>query len=179
MSYQAGELGLPKRKAAKLPPLIPMPELRRYSKPIETRAYALLAYLEAHSDGADANTMCEAFGWGRGQFSSALECAREVLCPPLELTIPHPVPDDGWCYRLTGAWIGVDGTPAIAAGAGYAVAQIEARLRTVLRDAVAARKHLDPQSIDGRKVSALTQHLGHVLGVMSEISGENQNRRAS
>lgn len=149
-----------------------MPELRRYSKPVESRAYELLSYLEANSQGADARTICESLVWGRGQFASALECAREVICPQLELTIPHPVPDDDWRYRVTGEWIATDGSPAIAAGAGHAAAQIEARLRSVLRDASVARIHLDPQSIDGRKVNALTLHLSHILAVMAEISAD-------
>lgn len=165
-----------KSKHRQLPRIIPMPELTKYSKPQETRALELVAFLESR-DGATSADCCGALGITKSVFDATLSCARELICRELDVTIPHPVPDDGWKYRVTGDWVNSN-HPAIAAGTGYAVGQIESRLKSVLRDAAVAKKHLDPHSLDGRKVNALTMHLSHVLSVLSEISGEEQARDA-
>lgn len=150
-----------------------MPEVRRFSDPVKARALDLLALLEAGP--LNAEEVCERTGWTRHQLDAALTCARADVCVPFGLTIPHPVPQDGWRFHLTGEWVATDGRPAIAAGTGYAVNHVEARLKSILRDVTVAHKNLDPQSIDGRKTNALRQHLGHLLSVLAEISGDERN----
>lgn len=151
-------------------------ELRRRS--LDARALDLLASLQADGPATRAD-LCVRLGWRDSQFRSALDHAREVVCPELSLTIPHPVPDDGWRYCVTGSWLHDDGAPAIAAGTAYALAVIERRLISVLRDAEVAVANADPQSIPGRKANYLSKHIANVLETLSDIDGRPVAVRAS
>ena len=143
----------------------PISGLRTHSK--DARALHLLSVLEEEPrSAADA---CEHLGWTRSQFASALAHARDVLCPQLGVTIPHPVPDDGFRYRVTGEWLHDDGTPAIEAGTAYAVSLVETRLHNILRDVRVAKDNLDNRSVNGRKANFLDKHLSHILSVLAEI----------
>ena len=134
---------------------------------IEARALKLIALIELQP--MNAAQICQATGWSRGQFAGALAHARSELCPVLDVAIPHPVPDDGFCYRVTGEWLATDDTPAIASGCSHALGIVETRLRSVLRDVKVARSGLDSRSSDGRKANFLMKHLTHILAVMAEI----------
>ena len=137
--------------------------------PREERALAILALLEERPRGT-AELIVET-GWTKSQVASAIETARTEVCPMLGVTIPHPVPDDGFRYRVTGMWSHADGTPAIAAGTSYAVGVLEARIRTTVRDVRVALGNLDPRSIEGRKANFMNKHLSHILRVLAEIDG--------
>jgi hypothetical protein len=127
-------------------------------------------YLEAlGTEGQPAPVIAEALGWTRSQFDTALNVARDHLCPDLGLAIPHPVPQDGWRYRITGEWMHRDGTPAIEAGTAYAMGVIEARLRSVLRDVKVVAVTHDRRSVDGRKANFMRKHLVHIIATLDEI----------
>lgn len=146
--------------------------LRIHSK--DARALLLLATLEeSPRSAADA---CESLGWTRSQFTSALSHAREAVCPQLGVTIPHPVPEDGFTYRVTGEWLHGDGTPAIEAGTAYAVSLVETRLHSILRDVRVAKKNIDGRSVNGRKANFLDKHLSHILAVLAEIGTATPHR---
>ena len=131
----------------------------------------MLALLE---DGPlSAADACAYLDWTRSQFDGAVKYAREELGPSIGATIPHPVPDDGFLYHLTGEWMHRDGSPAIAAGTAYAMTMIETRLRAVLRDTRIALKNASPRSIDGRRANFLNKHLTHILDVLGEIGPTN------
>lgn len=142
-----------------------IPGLRTHSK--DARALLLLSALEEQP--MSAAELCEHLGWTRSQFSSALSHARDVVCPTLGVTIPHPVPEDGFQYRVTGQWMHDDGTPAIEAGTAYAVSLVETRLHSILRDVRVAKDNLDGRSVNGRKANFLDKHLTHILAVLAEI----------
>lgn len=144
----------------------PLDGYRKHS--LERRAMDLLAHLET-TEGASLRECVETLGWTRGEVRSALLYARETVCPKLGLTVPHPVPDDGFRYRVTGQWLSVDGRPAIAAGTSYALGQIEARLVSLRRDVSVAKANLDPRSIPGRKVNYLDKHLARIVDVLDDI----------
>jgi hypothetical protein len=135
---------------------------------IERRALDLVATL----DGWTAAEACELLGWPRSRFDSALTYARNEICPALGLAIPHPVPDDGYAYHVTGDWIDPD-KPAIARGAAFAIGIIEARLRSVQRDVQVAAKNLDGRSVSGRKANYLAKHLSKILTTLAEIGADD------
>lgn len=112
---------------------------------------------------------CEQLNLTAGQFRSAVAFLRDFVCPQLDVAIPHPVPDDGWRYHVTGDWVGADGAPAIEAGTSYALAVIEARLRGVFRDVQIALKSIDPNDATGEKARFLRHHLDHILRTLVEI----------
>lgn len=134
----------------------------------EDRALELMVYLE-HNGGRTAAEALRDLKWTRSQFDAALRTVRDDLGPKMGVTIPHPVPDDGFRYRVTGAWLHEDGTPAIEAGTAYAMAIIETRLRAVLRDVRIAKMNMDRRSVNGRKANFLDKHLTHIVGVLGEI----------
>lgn len=144
------------------------PAFRRHS--VEAKAFNLLSLLHdvGHASRADA---CELLGWSEHDFRVALAYARDAICPELGLAIPHPIPTDGFVYRLTGEWISVDGTPAIEAGTAYAMGQIESRLRAVHRDVAIAVRNLGNDSIGGRKARVVEKHLARVFQSLAEIDG--------
>lgn len=145
-----------------------VPAIRRYT--LEQRAFDLVLYLETlGTKGAPRDEICAALGWTDAQFESALGVARRGVCPALAVTIPHPVPVDGWRYRLTGQWLHEDNTPAIEAGTSFALGIIEARLRAILRDVRVANQALDQRSISGRKCNFLNKHLTHIMDILNEI----------
>lgn len=143
---------------------------------IERDAIDLVEYL-LESDGTKSERVCEQFGWTRGHLTTVLAYARNVVGPELAITIPHPVPTDGWLYRATSEWTGRDGSAAIGAGANFAMAQIEGRMRSVQRDVAVAVAHLDPQSLDGRKANLLNKHLLRMFGTLSEITESEHRKR--
>lgn len=143
-------------------------ELRRRS--LDARALDLLADLQEHGPSTGAE-VCTRLCWTRGQFDGALAHARQAVCLELNLTIPHPVPEDGWRYCVTGSWLHADGSPAIAAGTAYAMAVIERRLAAVLRDANVAAANADPRSIPGRKANMLSKHVSRILAALADIDG--------
>ncbi len=73
----------------------------------ERRAIDLLSHLEV-SDGASLSDCASALGWSRHEVRSTIAYAREHVCPKLGLAIPHPVPTDGFRYRVTGEWLSAD-----------------------------------------------------------------------
>lgn len=107
---------------------------------------------------------CEKLGWTKGRFDVALRTARDELCPGLGLTIPHPLPEDGWRYQVTTDW------KPIEAGAAHALGTVESRLRTIHRDVRTVKPMLDPRSKEGRRANFLDKHLSHLLGTLKEIS---------
>jgi hypothetical protein len=135
---------------------------------IERRALDLIDNL----DGFTAAEFCELMGWRRGSFDSALLHARNEICPALGLAIPHPIPDDGYRYRVTGDWLNPEGKPAIANGAAFAIGVIESRLRSVLRDVRIAAKNLDGRSVAGRKATYLTRQIRRTLEKLEEIGAD-------
>ena len=136
----------------------------------EQRAFDLVIHLEGlGTKGAAAEEVMLHFDWTRAQFDRALTIARDRICPDLSLVIPHPVPTDGWRYRITGQWLHADNTPAIEAGTAYAIGIIEARLHSVYRDVRVARNNLDGRSVEGRKCNYLSKHLEHILRTLAEI----------
>lgn len=136
----------------------------------EERAFKLLVHLEENP--STAAEVCDLYDWTRSQFDSALAFARDELCPQMAVTIPHPVPDDGFRYHVTGAWLHGDGSPAIAAGTAYAIAIIETRLKVVLRDVRVALGSVNPRSVAGRKANFMNKHLSHIVAVLAEIGPE-------
>lgn len=142
--------------------------LRRRS--LEARALDLLADLQEHG-ASTAKEVCGRLSWTRSQFDGALDHARRVVCLELNVTIPHPIPDDGWRYCVTGSWLHDDGTPAISEGTAYAMAVIERRLASVLRDAQVAAANSDPRSIPGRKANMLSKHVSRILLALADIDG--------
>ncbi len=102
--------------------------------------------------------------WTKGRFDSALRVAREDICPDLELTIPHPTPDDGWRYQITTEW------QPIEAGASHALGMVEARLNSIHRDVRTVKPMLDPRTKAGRRANFLDKHLTHLLGTLKEIN---------
>ena len=108
---------------------------------------------------------CERLGWSRGRFDAAVRSARDELCPDLGLTIPHPIPDDGWRYQVTTDWKPVE------AGASYSLGMIEARLSRLHRDIGTVKPHLTKGSRDWRRANFLDKHLGHIVSTLREISG--------
>lgn len=143
---------------------------------MEQRALDLLVYLQA-SGGASLNEVALALSWKRSQVRSAIDFARDFVCPSLGVTIPHPLPDTGFRYIVTGEWINKGGSPAIEAGTSYAMAQIESRLRTVCRDVKVAKANLDPRSIPGRKVNFLDKHLDHLLETLNDIGSSVSEKK--
>lgn len=142
---------------------------RRHS--VERRAFDLLEHLR-RTGGSTANDVAAALGWTPHQFRTALDYARNTLCPAFEVAIPHPVPDDGFQYHLTGEWISVDGTPAIEAGTSYALGRVEAQLRSIRRDVRIARANLDRDnfnSVYGQKVRYLDAHLSRIFQTLDGI----------
>lgn len=145
-----------------------VPAIRRYS--LDQRALDLVLHLEkVGTEGSPRESICADLGWTNSQFESALAVARDRLGPELSVTIPHPVPSDGWRYRVTGQWLHEDNTPAIEAGTSYALGIIEARLRAVLRDVRIAKGSLDPRSVSGRKCNFVDKHLTHIVSTLGEI----------
>lgn len=139
---------------------------RRHS--LEARAFDLLEHLRK-TGGASRADACVALTWTDHQFRAAVDYARSEIGPALGITIPQPVPDDGFVYRATGEWMSSDGTPAIEAGTSFALGQIESRLHTIWRDVKVAKSHLDPRSINGRKVNYLEKHLIRIFETLSDI----------
>lgn len=145
-----------------------VPGIRRHS--LDARAFDLVAYLEKQGTaGAPRAKVVGELDWTDSQFNTALAWARDHVCPDLGVAIPHPVPQDGWCYHLTAQWMHDDGSPAIEAGTSYAIGIIEARLRAVLRDVAVAADTLDSRSIDGRKANFMRKHLVHIVSTLEEI----------
>lgn len=140
--------------------------LRRHT--LDARAMDLLALLEDR-DGATLAECVLALGWTPHHVRAAIDHARHHVCPQLRVTIPHPVPEDGFRYHLTGEWLRRDGRPAIEAGTAYALGQLEARLASLRRDVKVARGNLDPKSIPGRKVAFLDKHLDRVVSTLESI----------
>lgn len=146
---------------------------------LEQRAFDLLEHLQ-RTRGASASETCGRLGWTQHQFRTALDYARRELCPAFSLAIPHPVPDDGFRYHLTGEWISVDGTPAIEAGTSYALGKVEAQLHSIHRDIKIARGNLrDRNSIYGQKVRFLDAHLTRVFETLDRIGSSVAPERAS
>lgn len=139
---------------------------RRHS--LEARTFDLLEHLRETGGSSRAET-CEALGWTDHQFRAAVDHARTIIGPALGVTIPQPVPDDGFLYRATGEWISIDGTPAIEAGTSYALGQIESRLRSVFRDVEIAAAHMDTRSLNGRKLNYLKKHLNAMFDTLGDI----------
>lgn len=136
----------------------------------ESRALDLLGLLE--KAGTTGMTRAEAIaqlGWTNAEFDRHLAYARDAICPTINVTIPHPVPTDGWKYRVTGQWLHHDGTAAIHAGTAYAMGVIEARLASVLRDVRIAKRNVPSNSIVGRRCNFLEKHLTHVVSTLGEI----------
>ena len=140
---------------------------RRHS--LEARAVDLLALLDSRPEGATKAEAREKLGWTESQFTTAVEYVRSTISGQLGVTIPHPVPDDGYRYRVTGDWIGVDGRPAIEAGTSFALGQIESRLRSVHRDVLIAKNNLEAKSLLGRKLNYLDKHLARIFAELNEI----------
>jgi len=136
----------------------------------EVRGYALIELLADMGPMTKRDVMVE-LGLTESQFQSALTYARENICPELEVAIPHPVPDDGWRYTVTDQWEHEDGSPAIAAGAAYAMGQVENRLQYVFATAQVALHSCDPRSVAGRKANLLVKRVGHILNMLAEIDG--------
>lgn len=143
------------------------------SNALERRAFDVMTLLEERGSETSAG-VCEALSLSKSQVSAAIEYARVHLCPQLNVTIPHPVPNDGFRYRVTGEWIGKGGDPAIGAGASYAMAQIESRLRSVHRDVLVALNNLEPRSLDGRRANFLNKHLSRIFGTLDVIASPAQ-----
>lgn len=144
--------------------------LRRHS--LERRAFDVLSALNAGP--ATLDELSEGLLWTRHQVRTAIGYARDFVCPELDLAIPHPVPDDGYCYHLTGEWITADGTPAIEAGTAFALGQLEARLRSIHRDVLVAVANLDRQSINGQKVNFLANRLEQIFATLGRIGTQKE-----
>lgn len=112
-----------------------------------------------------SSEVCQRLGWTKGRFTLAVRVARQELCPNYGVSIPHPVPDDGWRYQVTTEWKPVE------RGASHAMGAIETRLHSIMRDVRTVKPALDPQSIEGRRANFLDKHLTHILGTLREITG--------
>lgn len=147
---------------------------RRYS--VEQRALDLLAFLQ-EVGGAKLHECAEALGWSDSAVRTAIQFAREHVCPQLKLTIPHPVPHDDYRYHVTGDWIAV-GHPAIEEGTAFAMAQVESRLRSIHRDVQIALANLDNRSIPGRKANFLHRRLSYIFETLGEIGSSTTRETA-
>lgn len=107
---------------------------------------------------------CAKLGWTRGRFDTALRVARDDVCPPMDLAIPHPTPDDGWRYQVTTEWEPVE------AGAAHALGMVESRLKSIHRDIRIVKPMLDPRTREGRRANFLDKHLTHLLSTLKEIN---------
>lgn len=139
---------------------------RRHS--LDQRALDVMAFLQ-ETGGATLTEIADTLGWGRHQAYTAIQYARNQIGPELGVAIPRPVPEDGHRYHVTGEWISVDGTPAIAAGTAYAMGQIESQLRSVYRDIRIAKGNVDPRSISGRKMNFLDKRLAYIFQTLGSI----------
>lgn len=108
---------------------------------------------------------CDKLGWTKGRFDTAIRCARDEVCPELDLVIPHPTPGDGWRYQVTTEWGPVED------GAAYSLGMVESRLRGIYRDVRFVKPHLKRGSIEWRRANFLEKHLGHITGTLKEING--------
>lgn len=147
---------------------------RRYS--VEQRSLDLLAYLQ-ETGGANLSECADALGWSTNAVRTAIQHAREHVCPQLKLAIPHPVPQDEFRYHLTGDWISSD-HPAIEEGTAFALAQVESRLRSIYRDVQIALANIDHQSIPGRKANFLNRRLGHIFETLHDIGASTTRESA-
>jgi hypothetical protein len=145
----------------------PLHGYRRHS--VEQRALDLMSYLQENEEGATRAEISEALQWSPATTRSAIKYARTQVCREFGVTIPQPVPDDGYKYHLTGEWIRDDGMPAIEAGTSFAMGQVESRLRSIHRDVQVARMNLDPRSIPGRKANFLDKRLGYIFETLASI----------
>lgn len=126
-------------------------------------AETLIELMVDHGPSTSAE-ICQRLGWTKGRFSTALKTAREDVCPALEVTIPHPTPDNGWRYEVTTEW------QTIEAGAAHSLGNVESRLRSIHRDVATVLPMLNPRSKEGRRANFLNKHLAHILGTLEEIS---------
>lgn len=109
--------------------------------------------------------VCERLGWSKGRFDTALKAARDEVCPPIGIVIPHPVPSDGWRYQVTTEWGPVE------EGAAYSLGMVEARLKNIFRDVTFIKPHLEKGTVAWRRANFLEKHLGHIIGTLKEING--------
>lgn len=110
--------------------------------------------------------LCKWLGWTDGRFTTALTHARSTILPPLELTIPHPVPPR-WRYRVTDEW------EHVQIGAAYSLGNVESRLRGINRDVHLVLPKID-RDVDlrgWRQANFLAKHLTHILSTLGEING--------
>jgi len=144
-----------------------------WSPPTEDRAVPLVntlrhaeALVEVLVDHGPltSNECCERLGWAKGRFDTALRCAREELCPSLNLSIPHPTPAEGWRYQITDQWAPVE------AGAAHALGSVETRLASIMRDVNIVYPQLVKGSREWRRASFLRKHLTHITSTLKEIN---------
>ena len=116
---------------------------------------------------ATKRELCKWLGWSEGRFASALAYARSVYLPPLDLTIPHPVPEHKWRYRVTDQW------EHIEAGAAFSLGTVESRLRGINRDVHIVLPKIDQNTdmLAWRRANFLAKHLDHILRTLGEING--------
>jgi hypothetical protein len=86
-----------------------------------------------------------------GTFRNTLKLARDVVGPQHGMTIPRPVAEDGYLYRLTADWIDPD-DPAIRDGVKVQTSDCRARVVSIIRDLEIARDSTDGRTAEGRKV---------------------------
>lgn len=126
-------------------------------------AEALVDLLVDHGP-MTADDACQMAGWTRGRFDGALRFARDEVCPPMGLTIPHPTPADGWRYRVTDDWRDVE------AGAAHSLGQVDSRLMSILRDVEVVYPQLQRGTTEWRRASFLRKHLTHITSTLREIN---------
>ena len=108
--------------------------------------------------------MAGKLGWPAGRVENAIRYARDELCPDLGLTIPSPIPSDGWRYQVTTEWQPVE------AGASHQLGHVESRLRSIHRDVAVILPHVPKGSREWRRANFLNKHLTHLLGTLKEIN---------
>lgn len=126
-------------------------------------AEALVESLVDDGPGTLAD-ICERLGWSKSRFRTAVNRARQDLCPYFGVAIPHPTPETGWRYQVTTEWQPVE------EGASYSLGQVEARLRGIHRDVKLILPHLEKGSTAWRRANFLEKHTGHIISTLGEIN---------
>lgn len=111
-----------------------------------------------------SNEVCKYLAWPKGRFTTALRYAREHLCVEFDMTIPNPVPEEGWVYRVTQDW------QYVSNGANHVLGRVETQLRRINREVETVLPFVERGSREWRRAMFLAKHLPYLLRTLGEIN---------